>query len=215
MKTSPATPPTYWLSRDGGRAEGPLSLEELWEGWKKREIVGWDMVCPVGQQHWRKPDSVLRWRILRPKLILWGSITLVMIGLLSWGAVALSARIKAISEYESRPEVIEMRQKEAAQRRANQAHTSYAITPSAWDGSVREAKLFIEKAVRDPSSLKYNDWDTRVNGDNLSTSVDFTATNGFGGPARETWMFSFNRATGTLKWVLNASDGKMIYGKAE
>jgi len=222
MKTTDTTPATYWISREGGRAEGPLSLDDLWEGWQRREIIEEDAVCRVGDKTWRTPASVLRWRIWKPKLITWAIICAVVVALISWSILAIRTRLREVREYEARPEVISMRQKEKEaqakdERMRNhlngQAKVQYAINPSSWDGSVKEAKIFIEKAVRDPSSLKYNHWDTRVNEDNLATTVDFTATNGFGGPSRETWMFSYNRATGELKGVINTTTQEVIYFK--
>lgn len=99
---------------------------------------------------------------------------------------------------------------EAYQRQQAAANrASSAIQPSAWDGSVSEAKRFIERTVRDPSAIKYNQWKNFTNAARHITTVDFTATNGFGGPSRETWVFSFDRLSGKLMYV--SSGGKTLY----
>ena len=80
-----------------------------------------------------------------------------------------------------------------------------AIDPSRWDGAVTEVKSFIERSVRDPSTVKYNQWKNFTTSTNHITTVDFTATNGLGGPSRETWTFSFDKHSGQLQTVF---DGK-------
>ena len=57
---------------------------------------------------------------------------------------------------------------------------------------VTKCRRLIRSVVRDPSSVKWNDekvWSADGQG---QVSVDFTTLNGFGGPVRETWYFSFD-----------------------
>ena len=86
-----------------------------------------------------------------------------------------------------------------------------AVETSPWDGSVSEAKSFVRKSVRDPNSVKYNSWKNYEAGSRHITTADITATNGFGGPVRQTWVFSFDKQTGALMTVLVG--GKTVFDK--
>lgn len=88
-----------------------------------------------------------------------------------------------------------------------------AVDVSAWDGSVSAAKSFVKNSVRDPSSVKYNSWKNYVAGTRHITTADITATNGFGGPVRQTWVFSFDKQTGALMTVLVG--GKTVFEAAK
>lgn len=222
MKSSSDTP-QFWLSRDGGRAEGPISLEELWDSWCSRQVVSGDQVCRVGSMKWTNPENVLRWRIWRPRLWLWGSILIIFAVFAAWGGTKVRQKLREIAEYEARPEVIEARRLAAEEEAATEKmrkkmnggndFENYSIRPSPWDGSVKEVKAFIERSVRDPSSLKYNHWSNRGSGQNLATTVDFTATNGFGGPSREIWLFQINRSSGEILEITDANSGVILFGK--
>lgn len=59
---------------------------------------------------------------------------------------------------------------------------------SAWDGSVREVERYLQRYLKDPDSLKVQDWGavsrTRYNGRNYwSVELIYRAKNGFGGMA--------------------------------
>jgi hypothetical protein len=104
---------------------------------------------------------------------------------------------------------VKRRQEEERKRLAEEMKKIDRVEVSAWDGSVDEAKKFIARSVRDPSSVKYNQWKNFTNDTNHITTVNFTATNGFGGPSRETWVFSFEKLTGKLQTVFDGN--KFLY----
>lgn len=77
-----------------------------------------------------------------------------------------------------------------------------AIQPAPWDGSVAEAKAEIARRVRDPGKVTYHEWKNFTNPDRHITTVDLTTINGYGGPSRQKWAFSFDRKTGELMTLL-------------
>jgi len=60
------------------------------------------------------------------------------------------------------------------------------------DGAIFTSKEIIKKAVRDPSSVKWNEEVAWVKEGTMNVSIDFTASNGFGGPVRDTWFFTYS-----------------------
>lgn len=57
-----------------------------------------------------------------------------------------------------------------------------AVTSSAWDGSVRQVEEYLERTLRDPDSLKVEDWGSlSETPTGYSVRVRYRAKNGFGG----------------------------------
>ena len=197
-----------------------MSLDDLWEGWKRREIVPGDQVCRVGAKSWRRPESVLWWKIWKPRLIGWGVVFGVASILIAWAMRDIREHFRQRAEYQARPEVIAMRREELAKEEATERmrqklnqrdRVNESVLPGAWDGAVPIAKTFIRAAVRDPSSLKFNTWSNKTFGSILKSQVDFTATNGFGGPVRERWSFTINQEAGKIVSVANLTTGEVIW----
>ena len=161
------------------------------------------------------------------KWILWTSLGLVSVLLLAalvYAAVqnikADNARIEQVERERVAAEAaflktpegkveLARRQEEQRMKLAEEMTRIDRVEVSSWDGSVDEVKKFIARSVRDPSAVKYNQWKNFTNDTNHITTVDFTATNGFGGPSRETWVFSFEKLTGKLQTVFDGN--KFLY----
>ncbi len=52
-------------------------------------------------------------------------------------------------------------------------------------------KRIILSKIRDPSAVKWNRHDIELREGKVLALIDFTAPNGFGGPVRATWVFTF------------------------
>lgn len=85
------------------------------------------------------------------------------------------------------------------------------LRPSEWDGSVPAVKEWISENVRDPGSVKYHSWDNQLLEGGVTSTVDFTAVNGFGGPSRDTWQFIFSRRSGDLLRVTSKRSGDVYF----
>lgn len=70
------------------------------------------------------------------------------------------------------------------------------IEPSAWDGSVRPVKEFIEKNLPDKKSFEAIEWSKVLSTgqDECVVRLKFRAKNGFGGYVIENKLFSFDRS---------------------
>lgn len=66
-----------------------------------------------------------------------------------------------------------------------------AVKRMAESASLAKSKLVIKATVRDPSSVKWNDEAAWTKDGLVNVLLDFTTLNGFGGPVRETWYFTF------------------------
>lgn len=97
------------------------------------------------------------------------------------------------------------------------AYHEHDRSPAASRPSFREAgesevrayaKKCIEAMVRDPSAVKYHSMNVVNLRDVWVVKVDFTATNGFGGPERANWNITVNKASGTVTMVYDAIAGK-------
>jgi hypothetical protein len=82
--------------------------------------------------------------------------------------------------------------KTAAQRVA-EGQLAKPITSSPTDGSIAEAKEWIENAVINPDAVKYAQWSTAEQGEQISTVVVFTTTNNRKETVQERLKFVFNR----------------------
>jgi hypothetical protein len=89
---------------------------------------------------------------------------------------------------------------EAAARAAEQAARNQAI---------KEAKGFIERTVRNPSTVEYHHCANSTTGQRHIIILDFTATNGDGRPSRQGWSFSFDKRSNKLLMVL--AEATIIY----
>lgn len=89
---------------------------------------------------------------------------------------------------------------EAAARAAEQAARNQAI---------KEAKGFIERTVRNPSTVEYHHCANSTTGERHIIILDFTATNGDGRPSRQGWSFSFDKRSNKLLMVL--AEATIIY----
>ncbi len=74
------------------------------------------------------------------------------------------------------------------------------LTPAARNLARMEtmAQAFIKQHARDPSSLQYHGHELIQSSGSHFYLLDFTATNGLGGPTRERWTFEFDPATQSL-----------------
>lgn len=153
-----------------------------------------------------------------------GAVAVLLLAVLGYAAVqnikADNARIEreerdravAAAAFLRTPEgkaELERRQEAERVRLAEELKSIDRVEVSSWDGSVEGAKKFIASSVRDPSAVKYNQWKNFTNDTRHITTVDFTATNGFGGPSRETWVFSFEKLSGKLQTVFDGN--KFLY----
>lgn len=91
-------------------------------------------------------------------------------------------------------------QEEAAARAAEQAARNEAI---------KEAKGFIERTLRNPSTVEYHHCANSTKDQRHIIIVDFTATNGDGRPSRQGWSFSFDKSSNKLLMVM--AEAEIIY----
>lgn len=217
---------TYWLIRGPGAApEGPFTIGQLKAMYRTGAITAEAQLCIRDEEEWTEarylleddddmmpamprslpplPQETTKERMRRydeefarqerrggcRRAFIWGAW--IFIALLVFGSIIPSLR--------ERSEIVD------SSGASRTSAPSSAIEPSAWDGAVSEAKTFIKSSIRDPSSVKYHEWKNFVTGDRHITTVDFTATNGLGGPSRERWTFSFDKGTGQLMNVFDGS----------
>lgn len=207
---------TYWLSRTPGASpEGPFTLGQLRAMYGTGAINAEAQVCPNGEQEWTEA----RWMLEDVET------TASLPASVPDNSAAMAARMRRFEEELTREKkggtsvttwgclifvilfvvfgiIIPKGDSDSA---PSSSRPVSAIDPSRWDGAVPEVKSFIERSVRDPSTVKYNQWKNFTTSTNHITTVDFTATNGLGGPSRETWTFSFDKHSGQLQTVF---DGK-------
>lgn len=204
---------TYWLARGPGqkKAEGPFALGQIRAMYESGALTARALCCLEGTEDWRevgeelaatappKPaprrEVVVVERGQKTSCTSWGCLGLVLLG--------VGSAIFAPSKPSTSASV--------GARAASSFDAGSKLTVSAWDGSVKEAKDWIAGQVRDPSSIKYHSWETVSKDKAVMTTVDFTTTNGFGGPSRATYHFLFAKDSGALLTVLDKTNEKVLF----
>lgn len=128
----------------------------------------------------------------------------VVLQTVSWNRNRVAANeARAIEEKKEEDRKREERRKEADIRAAENAKAEAkrkaslpcGIEPSAWDGSIRPVKDFIEKNLPDRKSFEAIEWSKVLQSGpgECVVRLKFRAKNGFGGYVIENMLFSFDR----------------------
>lgn len=104
--------------------------------------------------------------------------------------------------------------KTAAQRIA-EGEMAKPITPSPDDGSIQEAKDWIQNAVIHGDAVQYQKWSTAQQGEQFSSVVEFTTVNNHGEPVHERLKFVFNRFEKQPVSVFNQKTGNFLFERSQ
>lgn len=79
-------------------------------------------------------------------------------------------------------------------RTVRQSIPAEVVSNSAWDGSVHQVVRWLEKNLRDPSSVEYIEWSpvTKVDSGGYRVRVKYRAKNGFGGYVVSNQLFALD-----------------------